>query len=168
MMTFNNEMTLKMYLNQCLVKVVNIITKVIYEKLMDFIQIDIYDTYPKPALYERTGEFKDKAWAMQMATEMSNTIMSSINYFPYGLTYNPEKYQHGSKTQDRRKQLAEILNRGNWNWTDWDFGRPGKDTIDSAYPKPFWDDTIEWILENWDKEVIKAFKQVGLNVKKGK
>lgn len=174
MMTFRSEWALNQYLKQCATEAVNILTDRIYNKLIEFIQEDIYDTYPEPEFpirYDRTYQFKEKAWIKEMATEISNAMVSSINYFPSGMVYNQSKGQHGSPWgKDRRKELAAILNRGGtWDWTDWDWGRVHDEQSEGyrIYPKPFWDDTIEWILDNWDKEVIKAFKQVGLNVKKG-
>lgn len=169
-MIFNNKLSLEIIINQKIQEAVNVMAKKIYDKLLDFIQIDIYDTYEPNASakthYERTYEFKDKAWALSEAQEFAGYISASIDYNPYSLSYIPNKYVHGSPAQDRRKELASILNRGIESWEGWDFGRHNGAQGYSSYPKPFFNDTINWIEENWDNLVIQSFKKVGLKIKK--
>lgn len=140
---------------------VEILTKKIYRTLMDFIDEDIYGSYV-PKVYQRTYEFRNKAWDSYVY-DFSGEIAGFIVYNPEAMSYNPEKYQHGSEYSDRRQSLAEILNRGE-DWSGWDWGRPGRGE-DSVYPKPFWDDTLKFLEKNWKKMAKQAFKEAGLQIK---
>lgn len=152
------------------------VIQVVYNKLLQFIQEDIYNTY-SPKRYERTYEFKTKAWAYDSAKKVGNYIMAQINYRPDNMSIDPEKYQHSSPVgpselqslfgadkvvTDNRGQLAYILNAGASAKEMWNFGRPNmNDFVDT---KPFWDDTLNWLSQNLNNLAIAEFKKVGLNL----
>lgn len=163
-MNINTTKNLEKEINKRVKNAIGWITEEVYNKLLYFIQVDIYDTYT-PTKYKRTGEFKNNAWDKTFL-DFSDEVAGIIFYNPMAMSYNPNEYQHGNATEDRRERLAQILNRGVWNWEGWDFGRPEKDNIDSVYPKAFWDDTLDWLAENWEKLAKKAFSKVGIKLKK--
>ena len=163
-MNINNMTQLQTELNKRIKKAIDLITEDIYSALIEFIDIDIYSTYT-PSKYERTYEFRDKAWMITSAREIANKIVGGINYSPNEMQYTPSKLIHGNKFVDRRSMLASILNRGIEDWNDWDIGRKNKGKVQD-YPKPFFTDTIEWIIKNWDRLVLDAFKEVGLDIAK--
>lgn len=165
-MIINNIGQLKKELNKRLVDAVAILTDQIYEKLIYFIEEDIYKTYTpnynNPNHYMRTYDFRDRAW-QSYYFEVAGEIAGIIQYTPEAMFYNPSLYQHGNRQEDRREKLAEILNRGTADWDDWDFGRHNGSEGYSSYPKPFWDDTINWIVKNWDKLAKEALRKAGIN-----
>lgn len=176
-MEFNNKKELERALRQRGRKALEWLTQQVYKQLIKFIDEDIYNSYT-PNMYERTYEFRDKAWAItEIPYEYAGEIASQIWYNPALMSYNPAKYQHGDAFEDRREKLAEILNRGVWDWSDWNFGRPGKgdarsdnpeeywDTFaEGEYPRPFWDDFINWLAENWDSLAKQAFRKFGFKI----
>ena len=163
-MEYKNQKELERALRQSARKAIEWLTKQVYDKLKEFIDEDIYESYT-PTRYERTYEFRDKAWQVdEIPYEFAGEIASIIWFNPNLMSYNGSKYQHGNESEDRREKLAEILNRTIWDWSDWDFGRPTKDQIEGEYPRPFWDDFMVWLSENWDSLAKKAFLKVGIKI----
>lgn len=153
MASYSTMAQLRQAIMNKLEEVINDLTNQIYEKLLEFIDSDIYDTYT-PVAYERTYEFRDKAWEKSCLKNI-NAIVSEIFYNGNRLTKNPLEYAHVDSDK-----LAEILNRGYVdNWRDWDFGRTGE------YPKPYFTDTLNWIKGNWNSLVRESLVNHGFNIK---
>lgn len=156
-MIFTNKKQLNSFLQTRLYAAVEKLTEEIYQELITFIQEDIYDSY-KPKEYERTFEFRDVAWNKNVR-KAANEIVGEIFYDGMKMTYNPNKYQHGSRFEDRREKLAEILAYTFFNpaeyLEDWDMGR-------DPWPVSYWGHTMWWLENNWSLLVDKALKEVGL------
>lgn len=137
-------------------EILNNISEKIYIQLLDFIQQDIYDQPYRPKVYQRTKEFKEKAWVKSSAREIAGSITATIKYDGNRLSVDEETYTHID-----RDRLAEILNRNSVdNWADWDFGRGAN----APYPEPFFDHTLEWINKNWKNLVLEAIKKAGFKM----
>lgn len=165
--------------NKRMSKALNEIIKKIYTQLLEFIEKDIYGTY-SPQMYERTYDFKLRAWAYNTAKQIGDSIQIQIKYTPEKMRLNPEKSQHGIYSnneelqgflgankviEDNRGMLASILNAGETaRGGGWNYGRPsvGDDFVPT---KPFWDDTINWVEQNLRQLVIEKFRQNGLDIK---
>lgn len=136
-------------------EILNNISEKVYEKLIFFIDNDIYATY-RPKLYDRTYEFRNKAWVKSSAREIAGSITATIKYDGNRLSVDEETYTHID-----RDRLAEILNRNSVDdWADWDFGR----REGAPYPEPFFDHTLEWINNNWKNLVLEAIKKAGFKM----
>lgn len=160
MMQYIQKAQLEKALEETLKKGISYIIEKVYNKLLDFIQMDIYDTYA-PQKYERTFDFKNKAWQMDVKKTV-HKIVGEIFYDGLKMSYNPAKYQHGNKWgEDRRLRLAEILNETvkkpdvYLNGGDWDMVR-------DPLPQPFWDHTLEWLNSEWNNLVNDMLSYVGL------
>lgn len=157
-MIFANKQQLNDFLKTRLKVAVDNLVQDIYTELLTFIQEDIYLAY-NPKKYERTFEFRDKAWNKSVK-EVANEIVGEVFYDGMNMSYNPSKFQHGNAFEDRRERLAEILNNTFWDPSkyidsDWDFGM-------EPWPKPFWGHTMAWLEDNWDTLVKNALREVGL------
>lgn len=151
-MDIRNKAELKRFLGERLGLAINDIIEVIYLKLKEFINEDIYETYT-PKVYERTYEFRDKAWDVNFVRDISSKIVASINYNYMKLTVDPDYDQHID-----REQLANILNIGSSSgWQYWEYGR-GND----VYPAPYWTDTIDWIVKNFKSIALEKLAKRGL------
>lgn len=152
-------------INTALKVAVSYLVEKVYNKLIEFIDEDIYSYVPhttnpeffKP--YERTYEFRNKAWDRDIKSA-ADKIVGEIFYDGMKMSYNPAKSQHGSKWgEDRRARLAEILNNTiknpNSYFDDWDYDR-------QPWPMPYWDHTIQWLESEWDALVKEALSFVGL------
>lgn len=157
MKTFTNRQELKTFFNNVLKKVLDDVAAKIYDTLRDYIQSDIYDVY-EPKVYERTYEFID-SWVKSFAKETAGEIIASVSYEPIEsgvMSWNPDKYQHGNQYQDRRLQLAEILNSGLHDKADWDF-KP-------HHTEPFFTHTLTEVSTNWHSWVASAFRRYGISI----
>lgn len=133
----------------------------VVEKTLDkygqFIERYVYKGY-KPVKYERTYEFKDSLTTEEVPEKLGGAgrIYQDTNK----MTYNPEKYQHGSYISgDTRAELAKILYEG---LTGTLFG-------DGAWriARDAWTPLIERLdnklIETW---FIQGMKKQGINVKR--
>lgn len=159
-MIYSRPTQLRTALEQKVQKAMSIMVEEIYKSLMFFIDADIYESY-SPAEYERTYEFRNKAWDKKIHRD-AQKIVGEIFYDGMNMTYNPAKYQHGSKTEDRRARLAEILNNSEDDEeayaSDWDMGR-------NPMPSAYWDHTLAWLDYKWDDLVRDAMNKVGIKIK---
>ena len=160
-MAISNLSSLKQMISNITIKVMNDLTEQIYEILIKYVDKDIYDYYV-PKIYERTFEFRNNAWLKEKAKQIVDTFQSGVFYDPNSMSIptTSNNYAHGNYffNIDRRERLAENLNNGG-SYQDWDIRNPFK-------RKPFFDDTINKITQNWDDMVISTYKKYGLNVTK--
>lgn len=164
-----NQVQLKQMLEKKLARAFNALTNWIYDILIENIDFGVYDTY-EPTMYERTYEFRDKAWVKDKAEKISNFIVSGLHYDGMQMSINLDKHQHViAGGFDMRPYLAEVLNSGGGGRSDWTFGRPQKpnsdDTDDIFYPpEPFWEPTINFIDNNWSEKLESLLKKEGLKI----
>lgn len=156
MARYSNMNQLQTEIDRRLSNVIEDLTNTIYTQLMFFIDEDIYKTY-RPTLYKRTKGFRNDAWA----GEWKNTAKRVA----FTIFYNPSLLKEEGYSHIDKEDLAEILNREyKNNWEGWEWGRT-KNGKDWDYPKPFFDDTLNWIKENWNRIVKDALKKHGFKVK---
>ena len=157
-------------LDNILKKVTDDIVKDAYNMLIDALNKTVYIPAPQEATYERTYEFRDKAWV----TEVKKYLKEYIGrvYFD-GTKMSPPSYSsnagysHGNleKGIDRRTDMAWILN----NWyssalnADW---VNTKGYLGAYYPGDYWDVFINNFEKSLDNLCMKNFKKYGLNIKK--
>lgn len=160
---------LKNYLNEILASIIDEVVEMAYDLLIDTLNQTIYQPQPSDAQYERTYEFRDKAWIKKTKGILSEYIGEL--YFD-GMKMSPQSYNvnsgysHGNleKGIDRRKDMASILDDWRRNDLESDWAKaPG------AYWVPeegYWDKFIDAFEAELDKICMKKFKQYGLKVEK--
>lgn len=176
MVTFTSPSQLNSFLNKQLIKVVDYLTDKIEGQLRHNIDVYTYqfDYFPNreylndnsAPLFEGDSyviaypsfEFRDsfyKIKAKQVADSITGWVVHDAMSMSPPSARHP--FQHGNfeLREDRRRQLAELLNvtgkdKGN------DFG--GKER------RPFFDITIKWIENNFQQLVKEAFSKVGLQI----
>ena len=157
-------------LDSILEKVTNDIVNKAYDMLMDALDKTIYQPAPPEASYERTYEFRNKAWV----TEVKSFLKEYIGrvYFD-GKRMSPPSYSsnagysHGNLEDgvDRRMDMAWILNdyyasAMNADWIN------AKGYHGAYYPGDYWDIFINNFEKSLDDLCVKSFKKYGLNVEK--
>lgn len=161
---FTSMEQLRKYINNKAKKALDIISAKIEKQLRLNIERYTYgDT--ENAWYERTGEFLESFYA-EKSQEIAGEIIGWVIHDPMVMSAPinrgdeaQETFRHGNalKGIDRREKLAEILNVSGVNGSfDW----KGKER------QPFFDITIQWLEQSFDKLVIDAFRQVGLTIRK--
>ena len=117
---------------------------------------EIINGYPTG---EPSYEFRDEAWVKDKAKQAAKAIIGSVWYDYQNLSApsSDSPYTHGNYYQgkDRRAILAELLNVN---------GYDKQNDMGGKRREPFFDETIKWITNNWDKLCKKALSKVGLNV----
>lgn len=157
------------YINKILSEIIDSVIDEAYHLLIDTLNATIYQPQPSDAQYERTFEFRDKAWV----TKTKNTLRECVGelYFD-GMKMSPQSYNinagysHGNleKGIDRRKDMAAILD-------DWKLNALESDWINApgAYHVPeegYWDMFIDSFEKELDKICTKKFKQYGIKIEK--
>lgn len=107
------------YFTYPLKNVAKYIADKIWEENRELVQTMIYDS-GRPKWYQRTYEFRDKAWKTEVPENPSDkdyTAEARLYFDSSALTVDREKAQHGSPEgyepyRDVRPYLAEILYRG--------------------------------------------------------
>jgi hypothetical protein len=114
------EGTLKNVNSKLEIIVENVSAKAL-DLLMEIIDKEIYG--PKlPKKYERTYEFRDKAWVLSKIQKTVSGCFKELSFDGNKLRYNAEKSQHGSPNgEDRRNMMANILAFEDLNekYADW-------------------------------------------------
>lgn len=113
-----NDKELASYLTIPFYKVVDYIMYKIGQENKDLIQQFVYDV-GKPNWYDRTNQFRDKAWQNRNSTQKhhGNLVEKEFYYDWEKLVVDREKAQHGSPPyienyQDIRPYLADIIYQG--------------------------------------------------------
>lgn len=117
-----------------------------------------------PTTYERTYQFRDDAWKIDKGPRpIAGKTHASLDYNPDGMSYIPDKFQHGSYYQgDARAYLAEIIYQG--------LSGPafGNGPINGfwAEARDVWSRLIDATEGNLDQWVQEGFNKRGLKVMK--
>lgn len=159
---------LKDYLNEVLASIIDELVDCAYDLLIETLNRTIYQPQPSDAQYERTYEFRDKAWVKKTKGLLSEYVGEL--YFD-GMKMSPQSYSinsgysHGNLEQgiDRRKNMAEILDNWMLNTMESDWAQEG------AYFVPeegYWGQFLDNFETELDKICMKKFKQYGLKVEK--
>lgn len=116
-----NEAAIKSFLMPKIKIIADTILQHILEQNADVIDSIVYNKY-NPKLYNRTHEFRDKAWEITEAKIQDDTASGEFKYAPWKMNYNPEFGQHGTpfhainywgvEGQDAREYLADIIYNG--------------------------------------------------------
>ena len=132
---------------------------VVLPQLQDYIERDVYNYHGQ--LSEdfwdgRSGDFK-RAWKIKVQRQgFYNNIELYIDEdkFSYQMSHSL------SHMTDSASGLAEIINEG-WNSTSYPFPPYN---FPAMYARPYWDDFIEWMNNNFEEEFMKECNRRGLNM----
>lgn len=161
-MAVKNQSELTDLLREELKPVVDKVVEKIYEENREMIQKIVYDVYD-PQEYDRTFEFRDKAWE---TTEAHNNgklrIQGDLHFVPENMTYEPELWTHGSfYGGDVREALAEIIYEGKSGPI---FGKGAWTRKRNAYNK-----LIKYLgKRRFSNYVKQALDECGINYKVGR
>lgn len=157
-------------LDDILKKVTDDIVNEAYNMLIDALNKTIYKPAPQKATYERTYEFRDKAWVAEVKKILKEYIgrvyFDGTKMSPPSYSSN-EGYSHGNLDEgiDRRRDMAWILN-------DWHSSALYADLMNTKgyfgayYPGDYWDLFIGNFEKSLDDLCMKSFKKYGLDIKK--
>lgn len=157
----------KDYINEVIASVIDSIIDQAYDLLIDTLNKTIYLPQPADAIYERTFEFRDKAWVKKTKGLLRDYIgelyFDGMKMSPQNYNIN-QGYSHGNLEQgiDRRKDMAWILSNDYDNMMNSDWTKaPG-----AYYAQDYWGQFLDKFEAGLDKLVIKEFKKCGITVEK--
>lgn len=161
-----NEADLRNLLNQHLETALNNTIQIALEKLLDYIESDVYSysavwTNGSNGESGRTGDFLD-SWGSTKATLLSN--MSEVVYSAQILQDKPlehiSPFIHGSEYYNgvlNENNLNSIINEGlsrsNFNFP-------------AIQARPFWTHFTEWCDKNLDNIFIKQCQLLGIPIQR--
>lgn len=131
----------------------------IAEEVLDLFKKEYISRYAyisNPQLYERTMQFRE-SWKWTELKKFVKTLSKEMYYDPSGMTFNPEKFQHGSKYStppDVRDNLMDILNKKGYSSSLW---------LSVYRETPYWDRFIADMFQGGalDKIIDKHFRSKG-------
>ena len=118
------------------------------DKLEEFIKNDVYEKYT-PSFYDRTLDFQN-SWEKTKATIKENMIESEIFQNVSKLSFNSDKFQHGSgdtwveNWNNNPNELAHIINDGAIGHA---FGFPPA----GLGARPFWNNFVNFCETNFEE-----------------
>jgi hypothetical protein len=151
---FSSDEELVMQLTVDFERVISELNSLIIEEVIqEALQVNVYDNDQHVGgnvHYERLGKKGGLmgAWTAsdaqssydELVGALAGYISSTISFDAGKLVYNPEKYQHGDESTDRRENIPEYIEAG----TDYDF---------YMEPRPFWDD-VETMIQDGTVDTI--------------
>lgn len=136
-----------------------VMENVVLPQLLDLIERDVYSYHGQLSQNfwdGRSGDFKN-AWKLKIQKQgFYNNIILYIddNEFSYQMSH---PFSHMT---DSASGLAEIINEG---WDSSSYPLPPYH-FPAMYARPYWDDFIEWMNDNFEYEFIKECNNRGLNM----